>query len=99
MKVKLLKKIRKQYVITHYPKGINLWHSFKEGEYLMIFDKDSLWVGEHLQISEHRSYKEALNLLLGSMIKRIKQEYSELGSKRRKAKNTSKKVWWNEKKK
>ncbi len=41
MKTKLLKKVRKRFVINHYPKGIPFFDEIWEGEFLRVTDNCS----------------------------------------------------------
>lgn len=43
MKVKLLRKIRKRYDITHYPNGLYLFGSFEQGPITILNDNQDSW--------------------------------------------------------
>jgi hypothetical protein len=88
MKVKLLKKIRKRYSITHYPNGAFMWDDFYEGPITLLEDKNSSF---RLEIS-HSTKPEAYDRLYKIMLEWIERDYGPFRSKR--IKITSEQLWY-----
>jgi hypothetical protein len=88
MKVKLLKKIRKRYSITHYPNGCFMWGSFQKGTITLLTDKNDSWRWEGSWIGKEEAYGEMYSKLL----KWIQQDYGTFKSA--KLKITSEQLWY-----
>ena len=88
MKVKLLKKIRKRYSITHYPNGIYLGDRFWEGPLTCLLDNTNEW-----RLKTHFSRKEeGYKALYKHMMYWIEKDYGPFKSKSRKV--TSEQLWY-----
>jgi hypothetical protein len=88
MKVKLLKKIRKRYSITHYPNGVYLYGDFCKGPLTILTDSESQYRWESLEIGKEEAYKKLYKLLL----EWIQKDYGTFKSKRRVI--TSEQLWY-----
>jgi hypothetical protein len=78
MKVKLLKKIRKRYSITHYPNGVFLWDEFYEGPITILRDRNSNYRWEVSRFEKQPAY----NKLYEKLLEWIQQDYGTFKSKR-----------------
>jgi hypothetical protein len=74
MNIKLLKKVRKRFIITHYPKGVYIAGEFYEGPIVILYDKDNP-DGYHIRsVSELYSIQEAISKLKDIILKKLKNE-------------------------
>jgi hypothetical protein len=80
MKVKLLKKIRKRYSITHYPNGVFLYGDFEEGPLTLLTDSENKY---RLKTSKNKK-SEAYENLYTMLMKWIEKDYGPFNSKKRK---------------
>lgn len=88
MKVKLLKKIRKRYSITHYPNGVYLCGNFWEGPLTMLVDSKNYNSWEYSILEKEVAYKKLYKILLIW----IQRDYGIFKSKRHKI--TSEQLWY-----
>jgi hypothetical protein len=88
MKVKLLKKVRKRYTITHYPNGLYMDTSFYRGPQTLLVDNYNDWRMSTSQLPR----KEAYEVLYLRMIDWIQKDYGP--SKGRLKKLTSENLWY-----
>ena len=88
MKVKLLKKIRKRYTITHYPNGVYIGDRFWEGPVTCLIDNTNDW---RLQAS-FLPKKQAYDALYKHMKHWIERDYGVPKGKKRKI--TSEVLWY-----
>lgn len=88
MKVKLLRKIRKRYDITHYPNGLYLWGDFQEGAITILSDNQSSYRYKLSMKDKKVAYDDLYEILL----KWIEKDYGKLRSKR--SKIVEEKLWW-----
>lgn len=88
MKVKLLKKIRKRYFITHYPNGVYLYGDFIEGPVTMLQDREDRWRYKISYKVKQQAYKQLYDVL----IKWIERDYGSFKSNR--VKITSEQLWY-----
>jgi hypothetical protein len=89
MKVKLLKKIRKRYSITHYPNGVFLYGDFEEGPVTLLTDHKSCYAAWSISRGEKsKAYKE----LYAKLVRWIEKDYGPFNSKKRKI--TSETLWY-----
>lgn len=88
MKVKLLRKIRKRYDITHYPNGLYLWGDFQEGAITILSDNQNSW---RYMVST-KDKKEAYEYFYKMLLVWIERDYGNLRSKR--SKIVEEKLWW-----
>lgn len=89
MKVKLLRKVRQRYSITHYPNGLYLDTDFYNGPQTLLVDNNNDWRMTTSQLPK----KEAYNLLYGRMLNWIQKDYGP--SKGRLKKLTAEQLWYN----
>lgn len=87
MKVKLLKKIRKRYSITHYPNGCFLCGEFQEGPLTILEDKQSSWRFKTSNLPKNQAYEKLYRFLMYW----IEVDYGPFNSKTRKV--TSQILW------
>lgn len=95
MKVKLLKKVRKQFKILHYVNKHSLQLINNESEY---FYKARTELVDHTDDAEHnaKSLREATNKLKDTIVGILKDDYKFLGRKRQAEnahKNKSIQIW------
>ena len=88
MKVKLLKKIRERYSITHYPNGTYLWGDFYKGPITLLADKNSSY-RYGLEFGEKA---KAYDKLYFELLKWIQKDYGNFKSS--KCKITSEQLWY-----
>lgn len=88
MKVKLLKKIRKRYSITHYPNGVFLAGDFYKGPITILEDSESSYSWESSILEKEVAYKKLYKILLSW----IQKDYGTFKSRRHKI--TSEKLWY-----
>jgi len=88
MKVKLLKQIRRQYLITHYPNGAYLYGDFVEGPVTILEDSDDSWRWKMSNKGKELAYKQLYDILL----RWIEQDYGPFKSKKKKI--TSEILWY-----
>lgn len=79
MKVKLLKKIRKRYSITHYPNGCSLFGEFEEGPITFLEDSQNEWRFKYTRQSKEEAYIYLYEILL----EWIEKDYGTFRNKRR----------------
>ena len=91
MKVKLLKKIRKRYSITHYPNGVFLHGDFYKGPITIIEDSENSYRYRINDEEKSLAYKELYPILL----KWIQKDYGTFKSRRHRI--TSEKLWYKNK--
>ena len=106
MKIKLLKKARKRFTITHYPNGITLHGNLYKVNVMKLSDNDnSFYTEEYVQINQPDpkierkfcdrkadSKEEAINIFKDKIVQILKDQYLSLGRKRNSVK--SNKVWY-----
>ena len=78
MKVKLLKKIRKRYSITHYPTGVYVHGEYRKGGHTFLTDKEDSWRWESSSKPKEIAYK----LLYNTLLEWIRKDYGNLSTKR-----------------
>ena len=88
MKVKLLKKIRKRYSITHYPNGVFLWNDFHKGPLTLIRDRDNSYRYNISSLEKQPAYDK----LYKKLLEWIQQDYGTFKSKR--VKIVSEELWY-----
>ena len=88
MKVKLLRKVRKRYTITHYPNGLYMDKLFYNGPQTLLIDNTNSWRMATSQMPK----KEAYKYLYGCMVEWIQKDYGP--SKGRLRKLTSENLWY-----
>ena len=88
MKVKLLKKIRKRYTMTHYPNGVYLYGDFNKGPLTMLEDSGNSYRYRVSSKEKSIAYKELYPIL----IEWIQEDYGTFKSKR--IVITSEKLWY-----
>jgi hypothetical protein len=89
MKVKLLKKIRKRYSITHYPNGVFISNEFFKGPITILKDNQNSFRSElSWFFSPQQAYKE----LYPELIRWIEKDYGPFRSKT--SKITQEKIWY-----
>lgn len=64
MKVKLLKKIRKRYTITHYANGVFICNNFFTGPITILKDTENLFRDVHSYEEKYKAYRELRTELL-----------------------------------
>ena len=89
MKVKLLKKVRKRYIITHYPNGLYMDTCFYKGPQTLLIDNTNDWRMETSTLPKEDAYK----VLYTYMVNWIQKDYGP--SKGRLRKLTSEQLWYN----
>lgn len=89
MKVKLLKKIRKRYEITHYPNGVFISGDFYNGPITILKDNQNSFRFEPVT---HFSPQQAYRELYPKLIRWIEKDYGPFRSKT--SKITQEKVWY-----
>ena len=80
MKVKLLKKIRKRYSITHYPNGTYMYGEFVEGPVTILRDSSSTCRYDFSSKEKIQAYRN----LHDTLLKWIEQDYGPFRSKKSK---------------
>ena len=88
MKVKLLKKVRKRYTITHYPNGTFLWGDFYKGPITILTDKDDSWRFD----IESDEKAQAYDKLYSELLKWIQKDYGNFKSAKHRI--TSEQLWY-----
>jgi hypothetical protein len=88
MKVKLLKKIRRRYLITHYPNGVYLYGDFVKGPVTLLEDREDSWRWKMSDRVKEQAYKQLYDIL----IRWIEQDYGPFKSN--KTKITSEQLWY-----
>ena len=89
MKVKLLKKVRKRYTITHYPNGLYLDNYFYNGPQTLLVDNtNDFRMAAASPLPKEDAYKE----LYARMLNWIQKDYGP--SKSRLRKLTSEQLWY-----
>jgi hypothetical protein len=89
MKVKLLRKVRQRYSITHYPNGVYLDTFFYDGPQTLLVDNYNDW---RIKVSALPK-KDAYKVLYKDMRDWIQKDYGP--SKARLKKLTSEQLWYN----
>jgi len=79
MKVKLLKKIRKRYSITHYPNGCYLFGEFEEGPITFLEDSQNEWKSKWTKQRKKEAYKH----LYTTLLQWIEEDYGTFRSNRK----------------
>jgi len=75
MNIKLLKKVRKRFTITHYPKGVYIAGEFYEGPIVFLYDKDNPRYGYHIRrVSEFCSIQLGISELKGIILEKLINE-------------------------
>jgi hypothetical protein len=108
MKVKLLKKTRKRFDIIHFPKGKVIYGVHYDYNIFQLVDNNDSGIYWHsdryAQLGEKpgdkiwcedifNTKKECIDFLKKRIVKYLRNEYSALGSKRKKL-NNGIKVWY-----
>jgi hypothetical protein len=89
MKVKLLKKIRKRYNMTHYPNGVFISNKFYNGPITILTDNNNSFRFQlKIDLPPNLAYKE----LYPRLISWIESDYGPFKSKQKKI--TSEKIWY-----
>lgn len=88
MKVKLLKKVRQRYSITHYPNGLYLDTDFYNGPQTLLEDNSNGWRMKLSSLPKEEAYK-ALYIIMRNW---IQKDYGP--SKGRLNKLTSEQLWY-----
>ena len=88
MKVKLLKKIRKRYSITHYPNGYYIGGTWCDNEFTILDDSEDPWRYKINYSSKENAYKELVVLLR----EWIEEDYR---ISRKRKNNQKQKLWFN----
>lgn len=88
MKVKLLRKIRKRYDITHYPNGLYLFGSFEQGPITILNDNQDSWRITY----SNKDKKQAYDYLYKTLLIWIETDYGKFRSKKSKIK--TEKLWY-----
>lgn len=91
LKVKLLKKIRQRYVITHYPNGYFSGNNFVKGPITILKDNDDSFRFRASDLNKTFAYEN----LREHMMHWIEKDYGPFNSKTRKI--TSEKLWYKDK--
>jgi len=65
MKVKLLKKIRKRFSITHYPDGCYFGDDWMKGPITYLWDEQNSWSYRFSRFPKEQAYKELYNIMRG----------------------------------
>ena len=89
MKVKLLKKVRKRYVITYYPKGVALYDNWHEGPLMVLKDTNNSW---RTIAWEHDTKEELFNHAFERLKIWITRDYKK--DYKRNKKVISEKLWY-----
>ena len=89
MKTKLLKKVRKRYSITYYPKGANFFGHVFTKPVTILTDADDEWRSELL----HGGKPEAFEGLHQILVRWIKKDYATTKSKKSQ-KLPSEQLWY-----
>jgi hypothetical protein len=88
MKVKLLKKIRKRYSITHYPNGLYIYGDFCEGPQTILKDSENDYRWDRSILLKKDAYEKLYKILLSW----IEEDY---GPSKRKTKSIiSEQLWY-----
>jgi len=88
MKVKLLKKVRQRYSITHYPNGLYLDTEFYNGPQTLLEDNTNDWKVKMSSLPKEDAYK----VLYTIMRNWIQKDYGP--SKGRLKKLTAENLWY-----
>lgn len=64
MKVKLLKKVRERYSITHYPNGVYIYGGFFKGPITMLIDGENKYRWHTSKMVKEEAYEKLYKLLL-----------------------------------
>lgn len=88
MKVKLLKKIRKRYSITHYPNGCFLWGEFQKGPLTILEDNQNSWRFKASNLPKNQAYEKLYKFLMYW----IEADYGPFNNKTKKI--TSETLWY-----
>jgi hypothetical protein len=105
MKTKLLKKIRKRFSITHYPKGITLFGEYYNHDIFRLSDSEDSYYDRYCELKQAKdaqrfcdihgeTEEECVDILKTCIIKKLNREYLSLGSKCN-TRIQTKKVWYN----
>lgn len=94
MKVKLLRKVRQRYLITHYPNGVLLYKTFYEGPITLLTDKADSWRLKSSFLPKNRAYTELCKHMIGW----IRNDYPQQ-SRNRQTRLKSEVLWYNPDKK
>jgi hypothetical protein len=90
MKVKLLKKIRKRYDMTHYPNGVFISNKFYNGPITILTDNNNSFRFQlKIDLPPNLAYKE----LYPRLISWIESDYGPFKSSKQR-KITSEKIWY-----
>lgn len=104
MKIKLLKKVRKRYVIQYYPKEINFLNETFRGQCMVFFDNNDNYRLSGVEICTPDKYQnyfhkhkptkeEAKAYLIEYLMEYIRKDYRY--AKKRKSKQIIENVWYN----
>ena len=88
MKVRLLKKIRKRYSITHYPNGVYIYGDFFKGPQTILKDSKDSYRWERSTLEKEDAYEKLYKILLSW----IEEDYGP--SKRKTELQTSEQLWY-----
>ena len=88
MKVRLLKKIRKRYSITHYPNGVYIYGDFFKGPQTILKDSKDSYRWERSTLEKEDAYEKLYKILLSW----IEEDYGP--SKRKIELQTSEQLWY-----
>lgn len=103
MKTKLLKKVRKRYVVTYYPREIKLFDSIYRGQCMVLWDRkeDHRLTGVEIGIKYDNFFElraatkeEARRILMDKIISWVKRDYPY--AYKRKKQNVEL-IWYSEK--
>ncbi len=92
MKVKLLRKVRKEFSIMYFPNGYG-WYSDKS--IMILFDKQGEVI-QHINVTEAHNKNYAYDYLHGVLIEKILKKYKKYGTRRLKKNGDITKMWYNE---
>lgn len=108
MKTRLLKKIRKRFVIYYYPDGYVTKYHDLQGMYYQVIDKkyeDSIFQrrkrvvvipGEqNISNNIYRSHEDALNACKNWIVNQVREEYYKYSVKPKNVLSKKQKVWYN----
>lgn len=106
MKIKLLKKIRKQYTIIHYPTQFRHYDSTYYGNCMVLYDNENshnmngIEIGVKNQNWFNRNKivvneQEAKQYLINIILKRVRNNYFNYSIKNKRETNKQKKIWYN----
>lgn len=88
MKVKLLKKVRKRYSITHYPNGVYISDHFFKGPVTIVRDNNNDYRLEISVLEKPVAYYKLYDIILDW----IQQDYGRFRSKTHRI--TSEQLWY-----